>query len=262
MLLRRIDTDFVNLTPIAAYAGATHTVLGILPNATVIAKGSSIVCGTWVPLAVAQAYVMDHPPPGRVLEVFLSDILFERFPTALQDFHRSNTPGRLLNQFGRHFGSTIRAMQGTGEGLVNTIPMQQVATHQQQPWMSKDVMPVNSTYSLMTDGEREEQDKETPLSATEQEIFHELCVIPEWEKDGEDDEKEIKAMDVDEGSIADPVVLPTAVPSKNSPSPPSPTPVERPNPPLRRSKRVADAIAAQTQPRTRSRRRGSRNSLS
>jgi hypothetical protein len=106
-LLRRLDTDFVNLSPIVAYSGAPYPVLSTIPNATVISRGSAAVAGTWVPLSAAQAYVRDHPVADNVLDVFLSDKLFERFPSALQDFSRSSTSGWTLNQFGPHFGSTL-----------------------------------------------------------------------------------------------------------------------------------------------------------
>jgi len=70
---------------------------------------------------------------------------------------------------------------------------------------------------------------ETPLSPTEQEIFHVLCVHPDWEAE------DAKAT----GDVRNAVVVP-----KHSP------PRERP---LRRSRRVANAVAARsrvTPPRT------------
>ena len=157
IFLRRIDTDFVNLTPIIHYTGAPFPILNSISNLTIINKGSPTVAGTWVPLTAAQAYTRGHSLPENVLETFLSDKLHEEFPQALQDFHLSNTPGRMLNQFGRHFGSTLEAMQS------------------------------ESTRSASPLGETQKVDMEgglcvdSPLSASEQEMFHALCNIPEEE---------------------------------------------------------------------------------
>lgn len=270
LLLRRIDTDFVNLSPIVAYSGAPHPILSAIPNATVITKGSPIVSGgTWVPLSAAQAYVRDHPLPGGLLDVFLSDLLFERFPSALQDFHRSNAQGRFLNQFGRPFGSTLQASLLSVQ--TDTVAPQH---HQGNPqgawdplhgWVHRDstVLPASGPFALgaMAVIDKHHEEKETPLSATEQQLFHELCVIPDdstAQFDGED-ARSYSPMSPLSPVPSDLPELPL-VPSEDilSASPG----VEHPGRPLRRSRRVADALAAQGQTRTRSRRRGSRNSLS
>ncbi|KDR73415.1 hypothetical protein GALMADRAFT_607321 [Galerina marginata CBS 339.88] len=300
-LLRRIDTDFVNLSPIIAFSGAAapNTSASTIANATHVTKGSPEVCGTWVPLAAAQAYVKEHLPGDRAaaLEVFLSDRIVERFPTALQDFHRSGVC-RGLNQFGRHFASTLQAAKWevqTTEGGVQFQP---------QP-----VSPVLPQFALglhmHLGGEKQADDNEVPLSATEQQLFHELCVIPDEVVDADGD----VSMDME----TDPVPPPRPPPldlslstekrqqdisqepmSPLSPLPPSPqlgaaimtplvlsplsptfghqqglppqAPAERSDRPLRRSKRVADALAVAashpTPSRARSRKNGSRNSLS
>lgn len=156
IFLRRIDTDFVNLTPIIHYAGAPFPILNSITNLTVINKGSPIVSGTWVPLTAAQAYIREHALPGNVLDTFLSDKLHEEFPQALQDFHLSNTPGRMLNQFGRHFGSTLDAIESES---------------------TRSAAPVTETCALSED----DLCMDSPLSASEQEMFHALCKIPEEE---------------------------------------------------------------------------------
>lgn len=254
-LLRRIDTDFVNLSPIVAYSGAPYPVLSTIPNATTVTKGSSRVSGTWVPLAAAQAYVRDHHPlRDGPLDIFLSDVLFERFPTALQDFHRSSTPGRMFNHFGPHFGSTLQATQlcsqADGQGS------------SWDGWSSQEEphpLPLNNPFalSIALSAERSLDDADLPLNETEREIFHELCDIPEWDKENVTPPSPKSTATGEKAASAvheePPVVDEPAVYAPDG---------DRSDRPLRRSKRVADAMAAQSHSRTRSRRGGSRNSLS
>ena len=186
--LRRIDTDFVNLSPIVTYLQAPFPVLSTVPNATVITKGSASVVGIWVPLAVAQVYLRDHPAKDGEFDIFLSDELFERFPPALQDFHVSNAPGRMLNQFGRHFGSTLQVSQAQQQQQVMTIVSAAEMLARQQPVTnlpSLIAVPASTVdaYALPASMAVEKpQEAEVPLSATEREIF-ELCVVPDWDKD-------------------------------------------------------------------------------
>jgi hypothetical protein len=241
-LLRRIDTDFVNLSPIVAYSCATYPVLSTIPNAAVVTKGSPTVSGTWVPLSAAQAFVRNHPLEGGPLDIFLSDVLFERFPTALQDFHRSSTPGRLLNHFGPPFGSTLQATQ--------------LFVHTDSPswtgWLQEEPQPVPARQ--LSASEKHSDEAEIPLSATEQEIFHALCDSPDWDKENtpssprviQMDEK-VANMELDaEGALEHAI---TNVADAR---------LDRRERPLRRSKRVADALAAQSRVRP-TRRGGSRN---
>ncbi|KAJ7752036.1 hypothetical protein B0H16DRAFT_813927 [Mycena metata] len=222
-LLRRLDTDFVNLSPIVAYSYAPAPVLSTIPNATVISRGSTAIAGTWVPLAAARAYVRDHPLPGRPLDVFLSDTLFERFPSALQEFHKSSSSGRTLNQFGPHFGSTLQATQLCSQSERRELDMSSLPTP----------TPTSFPTTLSPDAAAAEQ----PLSSTEQQMFRELCVTTDWDKDAG-------------GGTSPPPSPLSDVPESES----VPEPGGRSGRPLRRSKRVADAmIAAQSQ--TRSRRR-------
>ncbi|KAJ7694184.1 hypothetical protein B0H17DRAFT_474402 [Mycena rosella] len=221
-LLRRLDTDFVNLSPIVSYSGAPHPVLSTIPNATTISRGSPAVAGTWVPLSAAQAYVRDHPLPNGVLDVFLSDTLFERFPSALQDFHKSSSSGRTLNQFGPHFGTTLQATQLCSQ------------SERREPDDAALLAPATPALpSPNPDAEAEQ-----PLSSTEQEMFRELCITTDWDKDA-----------VGAGLSPPPSPL-SDVPDSDS----ADVPRERSGRPLRRSKRVADAMIA-AQSRTRSRRR-------
>ncbi|KAJ3564477.1 hypothetical protein NP233_g8267 [Leucocoprinus birnbaumii] len=262
LLLRRIDTDFVNLTPIVEWCGKGrgYPVLSTVPNAVVVGRGwgSEKVVGVWVPLEVAQSYVKDldtisagaaeeEKEKSEVMEgldVFLSDELVERFPSALKDFHKTNSSGRMLKQFGRWFESMVtcahaqataaaaNAGASTSSTMTNAIsvavascatssgplnPQKVMQGDSRQSWMQKEtVVPVANAFALgavLTIGEREKLqlhqrqdsgslwhrrtmssglgmkqedrlDCVSPLSAKEQEMFQELCVIP-----GEEEEK-------------------------------------------------------------------------
>lgn len=233
-VLRRIDTDFVNISPILAFSGAnTSLVQHTIPNAVVISQGSPTVSGTWVPLSAAQAYAR----PGGPLDVFLSDALFERFPPALQDFHRSSSAGRRLNQFGPHFASTVQAMQIEGQAEM-LLGGGREAKRSSPVVVDEQRQSRNAALPRDLDAVHEPP----PLSATEQEMFQALCDNPEWDK-----ENSVPVGNEEKMGFMEP-----------SSTPASPPPLEHSQDrtsdrPLRRSKRVADAIAAQT--RTRSRRR-------
>jgi len=251
-LFRRIDTDFVNLSPIVAHLGIAPA---SFPGAVVVNQGTAFICGTWVPLASAQSFVRQHPLPNDILETFLSDLLFERFPSALQDFHRSSAPGRLLNQFGPHFKSTLEARRRSQSILRNEVEV----TEPGEPWeglMSDwDVEdhrlstppPFSLALAALRRSPEEEVVPETPLSPTEQEMFHTLCVMSDWEK-----ENLVPSSTVCKEAASDETVGEDSAQTLVC------------DQPRRRSKRVANAnanaIASRT--RTRSQKRNSHNSLS
>jgi hypothetical protein len=232
-LLRRIDSDFVNLSPIIAYSGtagvATPTVgasatlngdecssrssppsssapsMNVVTNATVITSGSPEICGTWATLAAAQAYVRDHLAGKEregacaALEVFLSDALVERFPSALQDFHRVNAGLRALNQFGKHFASTLMVAGGLGvldcAVKISGGVSQQLCSEGSLGGVGEVEVGLRTTsfgFGLVPSPEM----KDVPLSKTEQDLFHELCVIP---PDWDNKEGGVMALDEDEG---------------------------------------------------------------
>lgn len=181
LLLRRLDTDFVNLGPIINHFNIPVPRMASIPNAITITHGSTFVCGTWVPLAEARAFVAEHPVCGDVLDVFLSDSLSERFPPALQEFHRSGARGWLLTQFGPSFRSSF-------DGRVPFSPRKRdVLPHDDGPaWES----PRYKTESFFISSPKKsnfevefEDDSvmETPLSPTEQEVFQTLVDFAGWE---------------------------------------------------------------------------------
>ena len=297
LLLRRLDTDFVNISPIATHLGIPPPSPTLILNAVVITKGSPAVVGTWVPLSSAQTFVREHPLPGGLLDVFLSDTLFERFPPALQDFHRTNAPGRLLNQFGPHFSSTLIEAQRQQLALrtdfssaeKKSLPLQQQPQQQwgREPVSEWDVQedlslrPIAPTtvvggpfpFALMLMNGAGTNVVETPLSATEQEMFHVLCAMPEWEKEKEnspplssieDDSLVIDVVKECEDSSSK-KAIDVCYDGNSSSRPPHPQQRSGANPPLRRSKRVANAAAAvntiAANTRSGSKKRGARNSL-
>jgi hypothetical protein len=363
LLLRRIDTDFVNLTPIVEWCGKGrgYPVLSTIPNAVVVWRGwgSDKVCGVWVPLEVAQSYVKDlntcltnavGAEVTQGLDVFLSNELVERFPSALKDFHRTNSSGRMLKQFGRWFESMVNfahaqavAVAAATAATANTPPNvapdasseplnpQNVMQADSRPnWTQKDTVVAVSMTGAIPDQqclersssqvyqsqhrrtrsskEEDRMDVESPLSAKEEELFQELCVIPGEEEERvkaemqglvDGDISRVAVKEEDEGSSdMDDGDLETESPyaSEESQQTSGPGIAEVPAPEtkvvatrtmstrsvttaekqalerqekgqiLRRSKRVADALAAQTQslqPKTRSRKKpGSRNTLS
>lgn len=226
-LLRRIDSDFVNLSPIIAYSGTagvatpsaganpTHesnssgsrssppsSSWNVVTNATVITSGSPEICGTWVTLAAAQAYVHDHlerENARSALEVFLSDTLVERFPSALQDFHRVNAGLRALNQFGKHFASTL--MVAGGLGVLNCAVkfsggVSQLCSEGLLVGENGEAEVGSRTKSFGFELVPSSEMKDVPLSKTEQDLFHELCDIP---PDWDNKESGMMALGKDEG---------------------------------------------------------------
>ena len=250
-LFRRIDTDFVNLTPITEYLGVT---LPSVPrSAVVVCHGSSIICGTWVPLSFVQEFVRNRPLPGGIIDHFLSDSLFELFPSALQIFHKTNAPGRLLNYFGPHFKSTVEAKRGSDCTIKSDIGFRA----ERESWekfpgwdidddglLSSDPPISLALAALRHSPEESEVVPETPLSPTEQEMFHTLCGMPEWEKEPMMACKE------------------TALWGDEDPEDDSAANRSRDYQSRRRSKRVAMAATIATRPCTRSQKRNSHNSLS
>lgn len=211
--------------------------------------------GIWVPLAVAQVYLRDHPAKNGEFDIFLSNELVERFPTALQDFHRDNESARTLNQFGRHFGSTLQITQTQQQHqqVLSIMSAAEMLARQQEAADAHQVVAIPSTtadaYALpasMAVVERQQQEvMEVPLSACEREIF-DLCVIPDWDRDSapptaaisnastEDDtmEKEVSGEDQEEdtectggdedgGDVSDASSLTSLESISSSPKPPS-----------------------------------------
>jgi hypothetical protein len=136
-LLRRLDTDFVNLTPLlAAFSPSSLCAAAVLPSSAVRFEHPNLaVAGVWVSLDCAREFLRTRVQAGtqrterplsqdetlRIsVEVFLSDELVMRFPSALRDFWRASKPGRMLGQFGVCFeGGRVVGSQGSSSSLVS-----------------------------------------------------------------------------------------------------------------------------------------------
>jgi hypothetical protein len=261
-LYRRIDTDFVNLTPIIDYLGIPSSPAKSLPNSVVITNSSPYVTGLWVPLVTAQHFAKEHPLPAGLIDVFLSDTLFERFPPALQDFHLTNTSARSLNHFGAHFKSTIEQHRTSQLTIRTEFSDNLRDSWERGPVTEWDVEDHMLTTHLSYPSDLNSIIEPTlevdpPLSSTEQEIFQTLCANPDWDDESvplghaehpTPSEEEKKLSDANDSKVV-------GKPARNV------TELR----PLRRSKRVANATAASggangsvSGPVTRSRREGLR----
>lgn len=139
-LLRRLDTDFVNLTPLlAAFSLSSPCAAAVLPSSAVrFEHPNSAVAGVWVSLDCAREFLrtsvqasaqrtqqpLSQDEALRIsVEVFLSDELVMRFPSALRDFWRASKPGRMLGQFGVCFeGGRVVGSQGSPASSLVSAP--------------------------------------------------------------------------------------------------------------------------------------------
>lgn len=238
LLLRRIDTDFVNLSTILSRLSLSPP--SPLPNVCVnVSHPSLSINGIWAPLSVARLY--SHGLPQGIESIFLSNDLVMRFPTALQDFYQKSAPGRSLNQFGPNFNASLCSPRAErpldkpqcdhGESAGEDTWEVSIGAGLEEPSLVTIPPSVNRALAALhpPTSTEETASPEIPLSPTEQEIFRALCVHPDWE--------------IEEVGTAGSGESVGSVP-KHSP------PRERP---LRRSRRVADAVAARSRaalPRT------------
>ncbi|KAI0646891.1 hypothetical protein C8Q79DRAFT_592796 [Trametes meyenii] len=232
-LLRRIDTDFVNITPIAQRFGVVWT---SVPNVVIVTGASPIVCGTWVPLEVAQAAAKGE----SILETFLSEDLRSFFPSSLNALLSPRDEGDPCAGYGHQFKSASDARRRSITSHRLELPPREFEVS----W--EDHLSTHPPFILATsaiDGHHPVTE-EPPLvvealSASEEAMFRVLCADPEWDA---------TACHLVECA---PIVDSTAIPPAEPADPVQETP-------LRRSKRVANVSRS----RTRSSKRGSRTSLS
>ncbi|KAI6167070.1 hypothetical protein EDD17DRAFT_1542752 [Pisolithus thermaeus] len=224
-LLRRIDTDFVNLSVILSHLSLS--VPSPLPLGCVsVFHRLSSVSGLWVPLGVARTYAQGLP--DVVKDIFLSDELVMQFPSALQDFHKNSTPERMLNQFGPLFKSSA---PNNSLSSAPVLEREQTRIDKEVTWeapldvvLEEPLVRIPPSFdvalaALRPEAPVEDETREMPLSQSEQEMFHALCGCPDWE-DGKDiEEAGAKGSTESYG---------------------------KEEKPLRRSRRVADAAAARS----------------
>ena len=185
-VLRRVDTGFVNVSPLFDFFKVPAPSASTVPGSVVISRGSATVCGLWVPLASAQSLFQDH----EQLNVFLSDRLHERFPQALQDFHTSKSREQSFVLFGPNFLSTQEAKRQFLGSFRVELPVRaayQLADEDdrevQSPWEDHWLFvtpPTSSTLETAPFYLPSPEDQE-PLSPTEEEMFQTLCVVSDWE---------------------------------------------------------------------------------
>ncbi|OBZ75620.1 hypothetical protein A0H81_04494 [Grifola frondosa] len=246
IFLRNIYEDAVKLSPIIELLEVEPPVI---PDPVTISEGPASVQGTWVSSAVARDIAKGHP----LLEVFLSEQLHYRFTPELLSAYRSNRrawftgvdsqAAILLRRRSDSWSRSEISPQEPGEsweGELGSTPEEanDISPHQIRMILSAEPGFYSAEDIVVV---------EAPLSPTEEEMFHVLCSAPEWEERVEGP----STSTVPAAPL--PVVVEElpAIAAKDSPC------HERP---LRRSKRVANAIA--TRSRTRSTKRGSRSSLS
>ncbi|KAJ3717645.1 hypothetical protein DFJ43DRAFT_789270 [Lentinula guzmanii] len=305
-LLRRIDTDFVNLTPIIKYA-QTPQPMTVIPGATSVTKGRQEVQGFWVPLDAMRLYVQDciltrpstsSSDPLAILDIFLSDTLAERFPAALREFVRTTRANSINGLSGKHFGKSFggddTSSSSLSAGTPNPTAMAAAAAKDRVP-VHEEVFPPHSSFGVSMSIT---PSVDVPLSDTEEKIFDEFCVNLEWDNEENGDGN---VMDIEDAlrtalplmrtperstrarsrarrvsisppssplsscppsPVLDKAQLCTSISSKSAPVivPQADTALPSPSPgSLRRSKRVADALAAKSNVRTRASSRKSRN---
>lgn len=169
-------------------------------------EGCPSILGTWVPLNYAQKFLQAQSPVPDLLTGFLSNALYEDFPSSIQNLYRSHAYLRSLQQLGPPFRSMVERR------LSLSI---EDATEQTK---GDAVLPP------LFDG----SSLDTPLSVKEEEIFQTLCACPDWDD-----------------PLPSPVAEQKLEKRKVEKRPPVVPRSSRANkvPPLRRSRRVADALA-------------------
>ncbi|KAF7304682.1 hypothetical protein MKEN_01182300 [Mycena kentingensis (nom. inval.)] len=148
-VLRRLDTDFVNLSPYR-----------YLFSNTVPHPSQRHHYIAWLP-----DY---HPLRGNPLKMFLSDRLASQFPSNLTAW-KEGVSSRGV--FGQHFASTVQATTLCSSDASLDVDDTSFLTPL-APSFSASAVPIGNSV-----------EPEQPLSSTEQQIFQELCITTEW--DGE-----------------------------------------------------------------------------
>lgn len=250
IILRRADTNFVNIAAIVKALGLAYP---YTHNAVIVAHGSPAVVGTWVPLVTAQEMFKDQ----TALSTFLSDHLRDALPAAFDGILQSSPRQTYsLHHFGPSFQSTIEAKRRSLTFRLQDPPPQEADVSwepdvcslidpEERLFSPQSIFALASNLPSPAASPEAAIPAELPLSPTEEEMFRVLCSDWEWETPSSGASVMGRTENVDSSGAA------TETKGKESRS------RDRP---LRRSKRVADAIANRS--RTRSSKRGSRSSLS
>lgn len=174
-------------------------------------EGCPPILGIWVPLGHVQEFVQNQAPVPDVLKAFLTTTLYVDFPSSIRSLYRSHEHLRSLRQLGPPFRSMV----------------------ERQPSLSIDDTTAQTEINSLSPSFHGGATLDTPLSVREEEIFQTLCACPDWDVPSPSPEPKLKARQGEEKRI------PAAQrPSRMTKSPP-----------LRRSKRVADALASRPRAR-------------
>jgi len=235
-LLRRFDTDFVNLSRIADYLRLPLSLLDSVAFGKEVLGGCPLIRGKWVPLDRAREFVGEYADTHPVLETFLSGDLHKQFPPCVMALYLSSQDTRSSNQFGQPFRSMVhdaRPRMSIDDLLEASTPWERGRWEDDDHFISIHPSLGIKSNDIPTPIFEEQTAPETALSPIEQEIFQSLCGSPEWDPPvsapTDDVEKEMEDVPVIEDKSG------CSGRTRN----------------LRRSKRVAD-IASKS--RTRSRR--------
>jgi hypothetical protein len=176
-------------------------------------EGYSSILGTWVPLNDAREFVQTRAFVPDALKAFLSTSLYEDFPSSIHNLYRSHEHLRSLQQLGPPFRSMV----------------------ERQPSSSIDDTIAQTENDALVPSFPGGAALDTPLSVKEKEIFQTLCACPDWDIPSPSPALELKpkSWQVEERR--------TPVPQRQ--------PRTTKGSPLRRSKRVAEALASRPRAR-------------
>ncbi|KAI0086299.1 hypothetical protein BDY19DRAFT_353379 [Irpex rosettiformis] len=231
LILRRVDTNFVNISPILQFFGMEQPDLTTLSSPTVVTRGSSLVCGTWTPLSTAQDMFRSH----AFLDNFLSNNLHECFLGSFLEVRNRVLLERFVDEFGPPFQSTIDAKRGS---FHLELPQQTARASWELDMVNDPLLSVHPSFAFGSTSFRVGSSSpdhivaETPLSPTEEAMFRVLCTAADWETTPSTDDLPQNPLPVE----LEPETMETEPPAVEI-MPPAERAKEREKP-LRRSKRV------------------------
>lgn len=231
LILRRVDKNFVNISPILQFFGMDQPDSSTLSSSFVVARGSSLVCGTWTPLCTAQDMFRSH----AFLDNFLSNNLHECFPGAFQEVRDRVMTEQSVDGFGPPFQSTIDEKRGLALSFHFELP----PSTARASWELDDpLLNVHPTFAFGSTALKvglsapEHVIPETPLSPTEEAMFRVLCTAADWETTAPADDLPEEPLSMEQ----EPEVAETEAPAAEVM--PHAEHVKEREKPLRRSRRV------------------------
>ena len=176
-------------------------------------EGCPSILGIWVPLNHAQGFVQNQALVPDVLEAFLSSTLYDGFPSSIRNLYKSHEYLRSLQQLGPPFRSMV----------------------ERQPSSSIDNTSLQTEAHTLVPPHSEGATLNTPLSVKEEEIFQTLCTCLDWDVSSPSPVAEPKSKRRQAEEKRLPAVQRLSLTTKPAP--------------LRRSRRVAEALASRPRKR-------------